>query len=233
MRVRVPPPAFPVEPLLQIADDLERRDEQAAKVLLEVERLQGDVEELRARAGATAEFLRTYPAAHAQLESDDQAAEDARAAAERAVADAEAEVEAARNDADRLAAERHVQQARDRVREAELWSERTRRERIRLALEADERQREAERLEARAHELAGRPHLEHAVAPPAGGLHGVLDWGARARGELLVAHAALATERDKVVREATELVASVLGEPLTATGVAGVRDRLQRALGTD
>jgi hypothetical protein len=147
------------------------------------------------------------------------------------VSDAEAEVERARNDADRLAAERHVQQARDRVHEAELWGERTRSERIRLALEADERQRDAVGLEARAHQLAVRPHLEHAVAPPAAGLHGALDWGARARGELLVAHAALATERDKVVREASELVASVLGEPLTATGVAGVRDRLQRALG--
>jgi hypothetical protein len=214
-----------VEPLLQIADDLERRDEQAAEALLEVERLQSNVEELRTHAAATAEFLRTYPAVHAQLEEDDRAAEEARAAAERAVADAAAEVERARNDADRLAAERHVQQARDRVREAELWDERTRHERIRLALEADERQRDAEQLETRAHELAGRPYLARAVAPPAGGLHGVLDWGARARGELLVAHAALATERDKVVREATELAASVLGEPLTR--VAGLRDRLE------
>jgi hypothetical protein len=33
------------------------------------------------------------------------------------------------------------------------------------------------------------------------------------------------------VREATELLASVLGEPLTATAVAGVRERLARALG--
>ena len=42
----------------------------------------------------------------------------------------------------------------------------------------------------------------------------MLEWASRARGDLLVAHAGLATERDKVVREATELVASVLGEPL-------------------
>jgi hypothetical protein len=33
------------------------------------------------------------------------------------------------------------------------------------------------------------------------------------------------------VREATELLASVLGEPLVATAVTGVRDRLERALG--
>jgi hypothetical protein len=221
-----------VEPLLQIADELERRDELAAEALLEVERLQSDVEELRTHAGATAEFLRTYPVESARLVEDERVAAGAAADAERAAADAEAEVERARNDADRLAAERHVQQARDRIREAEIWGERAHHDRIQLERDADERQRDAERLERRAHELAARPQLEHAVAPPAAGLHGVLDWGARARGELLVARASLATERDKIVREASELVASVLGEPLTATGVAGVRDRLQRALGS-
>jgi len=75
------------------------------------------------------------------------------------------------------------------------------------------------------------PRLEHDVAAPATGLHGLVDWAARARGELLVSYAALATERDKIVREATELVASVLGEPLVSTGAAGVRQRLERALG--
>jgi hypothetical protein len=231
MRVRIPPPALPVEPLLLIAEDLERRDAQAAEALLAVERLQGDVDELRTRAGATAEFLRSYPASLAELAGDEQAAAESRTQAEGRVADAEAELERARNDADRLAAERHVQQARDRVREAELWGERVRADRAQLELEAEERQGEAGRLEARANELAERPQVAHAVAPPAGGLHGVLDWVARARGELLVVHAGLATERDKVVREASELVASVVGEPLAATGVAGVRERIARALG--
>jgi hypothetical protein len=220
-----------MEPLLQIAEDLERRDEEAAEALSEVEHLQAEVEALRSRAGATAEFLRSFPAAKAALEDDERAAAEARADAERAVAAAEAEVERARNDADRLAAERHVQQAKDRVREAELWGERSRADLLRLAQEAEERQHEAGRLEEQAHQLAERPHLAGTVAPPAGGLHGVLDWGARARGELLVVHAGLATERDKIVREATELVAGVLGEPLTAIGVAGVRERLSRALG--
>jgi chromosome segregation ATPase len=221
-----------MDPLLQIAEDLERRDEQAAEALLQVERLQAEVEALRTHAGATAEFLRSFPAAQAALEGDERAAAEARAKAERGVGEAEAEVERARNDADRLAAERHVQQAKDRVHEAELWGERARADRLRLEQEAEERQRDAGPLETRAHALAEQPHLAGTVAPPAGGLHGVLDWGARARGELLVVHAGLATERDKVVREATELVAGVLGEPLTAIGVAGVRERLERALGS-
>ena len=58
---------------------------------------------------------------------------------------------------------------------------------------------------------------------------GALAWASRARGELLLERSALATERDTLVREASELLASVLGEALT-TGVAGVRDRLERAL---
>ncbi len=99
--------------------------------------------------------------------------------------------------------------------------------------EASERATEAERLERRGLELSAHARLEHEVAAPAGGLHGLLDWAARAHGALLVFHAALATERDKVVREATELVASVLGEPLTSTGAAGVRLRLARAFGLD
>jgi hypothetical protein len=220
-----------MEPLLQIAADLERCDERLAALLLLAERLQSDVAELRTHAAATAEFLRSFPAAHAALESDERAAAEARSAAERAVAEAGAELERARSDADRLAAERHDGQARDRVREAELWAERVREDRLRLEEEAEERQRDAVRLEARAHELAADERLAPAVAPPAGGLHGVLGWTSRARGELLVVHAALATERDKVVREASELAASVLGEPVAATPVAGVRERLERALG--
>ena len=62
-------------------------------------------------------------------------------------------------------------------------------------------------------------------------LDGALEWAARARGALLLQRSGLARERDEVVREATELLASVLGDPLTTTAVAGVRERLARALG--
>ena len=88
------------------------------------------------------------------------------------------------------------------------------------------RRSEAKALEGRSVALAARAKLD----PPTPGLGGIVEWASRARGELLVGHAELATERDTVVREASELVASVLGEPLPPTGVAGVRDRLERAL---
>jgi chromosome segregation ATPase len=50
------------------------------------------------------------------------------------------------------------------------------------------------------------------------------------RGALLVEHSNLARERDAVVREASELLGSVLGDPFAATSVAGLRERLERAL---
>jgi hypothetical protein len=224
-----------VEPLLTIAEDLERRDERAAEELLEVERLQAEVDELRAHAGAVAAFLRELPAANAALEAEEQAAaEELERAADsaRAAEDELARVQERGNESARLEAARAAQRARDAREEAELRVARAKTERARLEQEGAERGAEAERLERRGAELAVHPRLEHDVAGPATGLHGLLDWAARARGELLVSHAALATERDKIVREATELVAGVLGEPLVATGAAGIKQRLEQALGS-
>jgi uncharacterized phage infection (PIP) family protein YhgE len=74
-----------------------------------------------------------------------------------------------------------------------------------------------------------------AVAALAGTLHtagleDTLEKLSQRRGALLVEHSNLARERDAVVREASELLASVLGDPLTSTSVAGLRERLRRAL---
>ena len=61
-------------------------------------------------------------------------------------------------------------------------------------------------------------------------LQAAAEWASRERGALLVEHSTLARERDAVVREASELLGSVLGEPFAATSVAGLRERLQSAL---
>jgi chromosome segregation ATPase len=224
-----------LEPLLAIAEDLERRDARAAEALLEVERLQREVDELRTHAAATAAFLRELPAAVAVQEAEERAAREALVRAEAALRDADAELarlEQKGSESARLDAARTAQRARGALDDATLRVERARRDSEQLELEEAERRAAAERLERRAAELAARLVLAHAAAPPGPGLEGALDWAARARGELLVAHAGLATERDKVVREASELVAGVLGEPLAATSVAGVRTRLARALGS-
>ena len=223
-----------VEPLLSIAEDLERRDERAAEELLEVERLQAEVDALRTHAARVAAFLREVPAMRAAREDEElaAAAERERASAELLIAEDElARIEERGSDSARLEAARAAQHARDAAEAAALRVVRAEKERALLEQEAAERGAEAELLERRGSELAAHPRLEHDVAAPATGLHGLLDWAARARGHLIVAHAGLATERDKIVREATELVASVLGEPLVSAGAKGVRERLERALG--
>jgi hypothetical protein len=225
-----------VESPLSIAEDLERRDERAAAALLEVERLQAEVDELRAHASAAAAYLRELPAAQAALAAEEQAAaaERERAAEARQAADEQlARVEERGGESTRLEAARAAQHARDGLEDAVLRVARAERERAQLDQEGVERGAEAERLERRGAELSVDPRLEHEVAAPGTGLHGLLDWASRARGELILSHAALAAERDTLAREATELVASVLGEPLVSAGAAGVRERVERALGPD
>jgi chromosome segregation ATPase len=226
-----------VEPLLRIVDELERRDEDAAAALHEIEELQRAVDGTRNRGSAIADFLAAFPDALVAREAEERAADESRAGAAESLAEAEAALaeteQRGREDA-RLAAERTVQHARDTLRDAEHRVERAHAERERLVLEEQEQRTAADRLVLEVQPLAGTlaatPRL--ATEPPGPGLDGVLEWTSKARGDLLVAHAGLDTERDKVVREATELVASALGEPLPGKGVAGVREQLMRSIGT-
>lgn len=228
-----------MEPLLRIAEELERRDERAVAELAEVEGLGREVEETRAAAEAAAAFLARLPEALGALAAEAGAAESARAEAAAALAEAEARLaraEARGQEEERIAAARAVQHARDALREAQLRLARAGEERARLEREGEERRREGEELERRARELADRlgglPRVAHVAAlAPQPGLEGVLAWAARARGAVLVAGAGIAAERERTAREASELVACVSGDPLALAGVAGIRDRLARALG--
>ena len=103
-------------------------------------------------------------------------------------------------------------QARDALRDAERWVADAALARHRLEEDGAARRSEADRLEGRAQALSPRVHD---VPAPAGGLDGALEWASRARGALLLEHSGLARERDAIVREASELLGSVLGEPLT------------------
>src|SRR6266516_4723976 len=217
----------PMESLLLFAEELERRDGEAAQALLGVERLQAEVEELRAHGVAVATFFAALPAALEERDADERAAEAERTRAAAVLRDAEAEAERARKENERLAAERLLQEARDEVRAADAWAAQAQAARETLARESDERHLEAEQVASRATALAGSVRD---VPAPAPGIEGALEWASRARGALLLEHAGLVTELDTVVREASELLASVLGDPLTAIAVAGLRDRLERAL---
>ena len=189
-----------MEPLLALAADLEERDAHFAAQLARVESEQAELDTRRVCATQLADRLawlaqavseNGYALHLAVRRRDDASAvfrgadEDARHAAEVALAAAEADV--ARLGEHRAALVRQTDEAREGVA-----------------------------LLARTLRATG--------------LDDVLEELSERRGALLVEHSNLARERDAVVREASELLGSVLGDPLAATSVAGLRERLQRAL---
>jgi chromosome segregation ATPase len=197
-----------VEPLLTFADELERRDASVAAQLARVESLQAEVEEIRTHARAAVDFLASLPAALAGHARDEEQAEADRAAAQRRLGEAEQE----KDETARVLA---VRRAHDAIADAERRVERAREHQAVLEREGAERRDEGVRLAERAGVAA---------------LDAVLPWASQRRGELVLEGSGLARERDAVVREASELLASVLGDPLAATSVAGLRARLERAL---
>jgi hypothetical protein len=120
-----------------------------------------------------------------------------------------------------------LQKARDDLHGAEFWLAQAQQAQEELERDGAARRAEAERLEQQARELAPRVRD---VPAPSPGLVGVVDWASRVRGALILERSALVRERDEVAREATELVASVAGEPIAAISVANVRECLARAL---
>jgi len=217
-----------VEATLGFAAELERRDEELARSLADVERIQADVDELRRHADATRAFLDELPELIAHREGDEQAAAAARADAEAQVAAADEALARARKDDQRLEAERQRQQALAAMSDAERWLAQARSELEVARAQGEQHRADAEHLSGRAGELAPRVRD---VPPPENGLPGALDWASRARGALLLERSNLVREREAVIRDANELTASVLGEPLVSSAVAGLRDRLALALG--
>ncbi|HET7568892.1 MAG TPA: hypothetical protein VFJ91_12940 [Gaiellaceae bacterium] len=222
------------EALLRLADELERRDERAAAELGEVERLAADVERTGAAAREAIGFLDSLPDALAALAREQEAVAAARAEAEAALAEAESRERDARGEQETLTAARAVQHARDDLRDAVSRLERAQAGRARLEGEEAARRSEAAGLEREAaglsERLAAISRVAHEAAAAPDGLRELPEWAARARGALLVAGAGLSSERDRVAREATELVASVSGDPLALAGARGVRERVARAL---
>jgi septal ring factor EnvC (AmiA/AmiB activator) len=219
-----------MEPLLAFAEELERRDAGVADALAAVERLQCEVEDVRTRATATSAFLAALPAALAERAGDERAAIEARERAEAAVREAADLLARTKKDQQRVQLERELADAEADLHSAEFWVAQAREARAAAERDGAAQRAKADELAERAAELAPRVRD---VAPPSGsGLPAVVDWAARARGALLLERSGLAREREEVVREASELLASVSGDPQTAVAVAGVRERVARAIGT-
>jgi hypothetical protein len=222
------------ERLLAVLQELERADEEIGAVLADFDALAAELADIRARAQELQAFAARLPGerdrSHAQIECTRADVADA----ERVLAEAEESLRIAQPDAQREA-ELFLVRARDRVSVAE-----------RRAAEADKAAKELENRAAEAAiegqlvhtragklaaELRGRPRIaEDAGKAPGAGLHGVEAWGEVARAALFVARGQLAAERDGVIRQANEIGALALGEPLAAMGTGALARRVEREL---
>ena len=223
------------EGVLAVLRELERSDQQIGAALADLDRLAGEVDSVRAKVGELEAFAARLPA-----ERDARAAELERSRAEastaqRVLEEAEATLRAAGPEGAPEAERFHVR-ARDRASVAE------RRVAEAAAAAADLENRVGEatidghELHARARKLAtelhGRPRIaEDAGKEPGPGLDGVEAWSEVARASLFVARGQLSAEREAVIRQANELGALALGEPMSAMGAGPLTRRVEQALG--
>lgn len=222
------------ERTLAFLHELERADEAAAAMLAELDDLAAEVERVREEAAKLADRLERLPgervaaqAAREQAEAVAAERREAHRAAEAELADAEQ-----RRDEARIAAARRDElRARDLFHSAERRLERARAEEERLDGEEpavrEAAGKLAERARALAAALAERPALADVASPPDGATPADLaGWATEARAALFVARGRLAAEREAVIRQANELGALILGEPLTAQSAALVARRV-------
>jgi chromosome segregation ATPase len=215
-----------VDSLLVFADELERRDADVAERLDDVERRQREVDEVRHAVAEAEAQLRRLPELRRTQERDEAAAFDARAQAVTAVREGEENAAHAR-ESERASAERRLDDARAALQALER--EIAHLEQSRKALHDEEQ--EALREVASAGERAVALGAELDVTAAADTVIGAVgEWAAHERGALLLEHSNLVRERDAVIREASELLASVLGDAMALTSVPGLRARLEQAL---
>ena len=219
----------------EVARKLEARDEALAAAIADMHALEQEVELLRSRAAEIEALRERLPEERRDLEERTAAAREELARRREEERGAEAELQRAEEKSDR---DRIAEARRAVVRTKDAASTATKRvarlEALADALERDayEAERDAPKLEARGAEASARlTELSRVNAPaaPTRGVAAVVEWGARARAALFVARNSLESERAAVVREANELGAAVLGEPLFSSSVAGVRRRLEDA----
>jgi hypothetical protein len=227
-----------VDERLALLAELERTDEAIGAELAELDELAAAADAIHERAVELEQLFARLPqereVAAAAVEEADQALVAAQEALERA-----REVLAAAkkvNDPKRFAEARRFEvRARDHLHIGERKAAAAREHAAELESRGAAAQVEAAQLERRAQELADvlrrRPRLtDDAVAGPGSGLSGVAEWGTPVRAALLVARSQLAAEKEAVVRQANELGAVVLGEPVPALATREVVRRVEGTL---
>jgi hypothetical protein len=187
-----------------------------------------EVERVRAGADAVESFFAHYTEEESRRRAESAAArEHAARRAEEARA-AAAQLEAATGDEQRAAAERAAARANDRVAIAEARVARAEGAERELEREAGVHQEEIPALEETARRVSHE--LPELPAKPKGPRE-LLDWASRARATLFVAEGGIATQRERLIREANELGTMLLGEPTYGSTAAQVRARVEATIG--
>jgi chromosome segregation ATPase len=216
---------------VELARELEEQDERVADAIGALRALEAEVAEVRAHAEGVDEIRAGFPFEQERLHAALEAARAQLAAREAEEAKAEAELARAR-ESEEQAARRAVTRARDATATARRHLARTEEQLEALERAAARAEAELPRLQERARGLGRRleelPRVTRVDTDPSD-LPLLLEWGSRARAALFVATGGLETERDRIVREANELGAAVLGEAALAASVASVRERIERA----
>jgi chromosome segregation ATPase len=215
---------------LELARDLEARDASLARAAGELEALNRDVADLRARAAEIESFRERLPHERAALEAALERAETDIAAREGQAHEAEARLAAAGSSEDERAARRDVVATRDALSTARAARDDVAGQRDRLEREARSMEDSVTPLEQRAAGTARRvDEALHQDGSRPEALEDIEPWGARARSSLFVARATTQRQREAILREASELAASALGEPAAATSAELARKRIERA----
>ena len=221
--------------VLAVLRELERTDEQTGTALADLDRLAGDIDSVRAKVDELQGFAARLPA-----EREARAAELGRARAEaseaqRVLEEAEGAVRA-HGPGDSREAERFHVRARDRASVAERRAAEATADAGDLENRVGEATIDGHELHVRAQKLAAelrdRPRIaEGAGKEPGPSLDGVEAWSEVARASLFVARGQLSAEREAVIRQANELAALALGEPLSGIGTGALTRRVEQARG--
>jgi hypothetical protein len=225
------------EGVLAFLQELEVADEEVGARLEELDELARETEAVRSTALELEAFEARLPSERERVAGELEQAEEDAAAARDALAAAEKAMQAATDD--READSGHfLVRARDRLAVAERRRSEADGARRDLEVLAGAAEEEARELERKARVLAGtlrgQPRLaEDAGADPGPGFAGIAGWGETARASLFVARGQAAAEREAIIRQANEVAALALGEPLSSLGAARVAQRVEEKLGRD
>jgi chromosome segregation ATPase len=224
-------------PTVELLRELVRADEAHSAALEQLDSVALEAAALGARAEELASVLATAPAERERLALALQDATRDANRRELALGEAEAELaEAERHhDRERLAAARRFQvRAADALAMARKHVGGCEAEIEDLERRVEAAERETPELESRAERTADTLRVLPRVAADAGrlpgrGLAGVSEWATAARAALLVARSGVGSEREAVIRQANELGAAILGEPVVAASAALVARRVEDA----